>query len=425
MMMDLFYMCAAKHVTRCSRFHFHEFMYMVHKMMHEAKSQPGRRPVDVVCERIAQEVGTLLCFDEFAITTIQDCCLLAPLFDTLWQNGVTTISTSNRAPENLYQDGLNRHLYLPAFLEVLDANCKVVHLPVATDYRAEHVARSGLAADPVFSEGGDSEFASQWWQRVTGGSPIRREVFVGGYGRELEVTAANGVARTSFAEMCAQPRSVDDYLALCKQYHTLIVDDIPVLQVDDHNEARRFTNLVDAAYESHTRLIASFQGTVSQVLESISPLRDVGLESVGNSAGCGDGDTSPSSSGVLAAVQRMKEAVEKGPEVLRKEAVSHVYSPHHQEQVQGKDMEIWHQDGDLRTPQVSRSWDDRRRASQFSWEASDPTAEQQSVKGVFAAAIASLRETGFASERTRSRMMEMQSNAYLEEWALKRGGARD
>jgi len=90
------------------------------------------------------------------------------------------------------------------------------------------------------------------------------------------------------------------------------------------------------------------------------------------------------------------------------------------------DVEIWQQPSDgarQAPPQVSKRWDDRRRTTSFSWEAGDPTAEQQTIKGVFAAAVASLKETGFASARTQSRLLEMQSNAYLDEWAAKRGMA--
>mmetsp|Transcript_81395 Transcript_81395/g.264218 ORF Transcript_81395/g.264218 Transcript_81395/m.264218 type:complete len:96 (-) Transcript_81395:3-290(-) len=89
-------------------------------------------------------------------------------------------------------------------------------------------------------------------------------------------------------------------------------------------------------------------------------------------------------------------------------------------------MEIWQQGGGASNapPQVSKNWDDRRRTTSFSWESGDPTAEQQTIKGVFAAAVASLKETGFASARTQSRLMEMQSNSYLDEWAAKRGFSR-
>lgn len=237
---------------------------------------------------------------------------------------------------------------------------------------------------------------------------------------------------TSFEEMCQQNRSVEDYHALCKQYHTIILHGVPALDAEKHNEARRFTNFIDASYEAHARLVASFDAPLAEVLDGLTALRDVGDDEVGHATGCGDGDTSPSSSGVMEAVSRMKAAVEQGP--TKKEVLGSVFPGRPDiladtaaasvaaTGAPARDMEIWQQDSATNAPpQVSKQWDDRRRMTSFSWEAGDPTAEQQTIKGVFAAAVASLKETGFASARTHSRLVEMQSNAYLDEWALKRG----
>jgi len=430
MVMDLFYACTSHHLGRCRRMHFHEFMHLIHRMVHQAKGDaPGIRPADYVAKRIVKEVGTLLCFDEMAITTIQDCCLLTPLFNAMWDAGVVTIMTSNRAPEDLYSGGLNRHVYLPPFVASLKANCRVMPLISDTDYRQEQVARSGLAADPVFCEQEEAGFAQQWWHKATGGAERQLETFEAGYGRRLEVTGHGGVVLTSFEEMCRQTRSVEDYHALCSRYHTIILEGIPTLDADGHNEARRFTNFIDASYEAHARLVACFDAPVGEVLSGLTALRDVGIDEVGHLAGCGDSDTV--SSGVLEAVSRMKAAVERGP--TREEVMSSVFPGRPTtlfdlEASEGsvKDMEIWQQGGGASNapPQVSKNWDDRRRTTSFSWESGDPTAEQQTIKGVFAAAVASLKETGFASARTQSRLMEMQSNSYLDEWAAKRGFSR-
>jgi len=434
MMMDLFYACVSHHIGqgRCHRMHFHEFMHMVHRMMHQVKGGDSKhRPVELVAKRLVNEMGTLLCFDEMAITTIQDCCLLAPLFQSMWEAGIVTIMTSNRAPEELYAGGLNRHMFLPPFVSALRGSCRVVPLMLEIDYRKEQVARSGVAAERVFAEGSAAEgFAEEWWQKATGGAEKKRVPFMGGYGRTLDIVAHDGVALTSFEEMCKKSRSVEDFHSLCNTYHTVILNDIPALEPEQHNEARRFTNLIDASYEAHTRLIACFRVPLEEVLKGLTGLRDVGEDEVGAVAGCGDGDTSSSSSGVLEAVARMKAAMKRGP--TNAEVMSSVFpgrppilSDLGASTGEVKDIDIWKQsveEGDLMAPpQVSKRWDDRRRSSQFSWESSDPTAEQQTIKGVFVAAVASLKETGFASARTLSRLTEMQSNAYLNEWAHKRG----
>lgn len=449
MSMDLFY-TTIKDVPglRVVRKHFHDFLHDVQLQLHKLKKEEGTgsgHPVERVGERIARQTD-VLCFDEFAITTIQDCVILMPLFSVLFNCGVTVVATSNRAPDDLYTDGLNRHLYLPPFLDVLTRNCKVQHLESTTDYRAVHFENSADAG--VFCWPHDRDFIDRWFEQTTGGDGGSAADVDVSFGRSLQVpqlSSCGRIARFSFEDLCKKHLSADDYLKLCRQFHTILLDDVPCLSVDEHNEARRFTCLVDSCYEHHVRLICSMAGSPEDLLGGLTELKDMSASNLGKggAVGCGDGDTAPSSSGVLQAIDRIKTSLgerqaaraleahdEAGGDsersVLEHEFAVDVLSAE-VERVRGhseQDMDIWRQGGERADgvgapPQVSKAWDDRRRISQFTWESTDPTSEQQTIKGVFTAAVASLKESGFAVERTISRLREMQTDTFQHNHQLK------
>jgi len=442
MAMDLFHCSMLGRGVNVDRKHFHDFLNEVHVALHHYKRNQAMQPKGLTpVERFANELAgkiDVLCFDEFAITTIQDCVLLMPLFSTLFRCGVTMVATSNRAPEDLYTDGLNRHLYLPPFLSELHAHCKIHSLQSSTDYRSVKYANSSDAG--VFCWPCDRSFVDGWFSKGVWESSSGRAGSISvSYGRSLavpELSACRRIARFSFNDLCRQHLSADDYLWLCRQVHTILLDDVPVLSVDDHNEARRFTLLIDCCYEQHVRLVCSMSASPHDLLGGLSKLRDMNLATLGGHApaGCGDGDTSPSSSGVLQAIRRIKESIasrengstmpvsgEQSRSNLEHMNVNEVLSAEI-DRVRGhgdSDVDVWRQGGEQSTflsapPQVSKAWDDRRRISQFTWEAADPTAEQQTIKGVFSAAVASLQESGFAVDRAISRMQEMQTVSFQE-----------
>jgi len=215
---------------------------------------------------------------------------------------------------------------------------------------------------------------------------------------------------------------------------------VPSLTVDNHNEARRFTTLIDSCYEHHVRLICSMAGPPEALLGGLTQLRDMSVAGLGNGmAGCGDGDTSPSSSGVLQAIDRIKTslaqrqdesaALPASARTLDHQSATDVLSAE-VERVRAhgdRDVDVWRQSGEgplgdsgrAGPLQVSKAWDDRRRISAFTWESQDPTSEQQTIKGVFTAAVASLKESGFAVERAISRLREMQTDTFQENHKLK------
>lgn len=265
MLMDLFFESAPVQARR--RVHFHEFMAEVHdrldawrKLPEDARKRSewrvkgaGDDPIAPVAKQIASE-ASLLCFDEFQVTQIADAMVLARLFEALFELGVTVVATSNRHPDDLYKDGINRPLFLP-FIEHLKAHCQILELASERDYRLDRLIEAPVWYAPLDPE---SETAlDKAWDRLTLGAEPQHCVLTV-KGRKLEVQReAAGVARFTFEELCARPLGSRDYLAIAANFNTVILSGIPTLGPENRNEAARFVALIDALYEARIKLVAS------------------------------------------------------------------------------------------------------------------------------------------------------------------------
>ena len=259
MLMDLFF--AASEVQRKRRAHFHEFMADVHERVHvyRRKIRSGEiadsDPIAQTAAALAEEAW-LLCFDEFHVTDIADAMILGRLFTRLFEAGVVLVATSNVEPDELYKEGLNRALFTP-FLALLHERMDVVRLEAPKDFRLEK-----LNAQPVWyvPADEDAEVALDIaWQRLTGmlsGEPQD----IAAKGRVIRVPeAARGVARFSFAQLCERPLGASDYLRIAHEFHTLIIEGIPVMDYPQRNEAKRFIALIDTLYDNAVKVVASAQ----------------------------------------------------------------------------------------------------------------------------------------------------------------------
>jgi cell division protein ZapE len=257
MLMDLFF--AASAVVRRRRSHFHEFMLDVHERVRAFREKiksgeiSDEDPIRLTAGAIAQETW-LLCFDEFHVTDIADAMILGRLFTRLFELGVVLVATSNVAPYELYKDGLNRALFLP-FIALLDERVEVVRLAARTDFRLEK-----LAGAPVWHVPADAKAQAALddaWRKLAGGkSGDEQQLIV--LGRVVRVPcAAMGVARFSFHDLCEQPHAAADYLRIAHEFHTIVLDRIPVMDFDRRNEAKRFIILIDTLYDNAVKLVAS------------------------------------------------------------------------------------------------------------------------------------------------------------------------
>ena len=255
MLMDLFF--ATSPVQRKRRAHFHEFMADVHERVHvirqQMKNGEAADPILRTAAAIAEE-SWLLCFDEFHVTDIADAMILARLFTRLFELGVVMVATSNLPPRDLYKDGLNRALFLP-FIALLEKHCKVVRLEARVDFRLEKL--TGVPVWHVPPDAHATAALDKAWRRLDGGHAGRpHELTV--KGRILRVPqAAMGVARFSFDDLCGQPLAASDYLKIAHEFHTIILDRVPVMDHARRNEAKRFIILIDTLYDHAVKLLAS------------------------------------------------------------------------------------------------------------------------------------------------------------------------
>ncbi|MBB3809258.1 cell division protein ZapE [Pseudochelatococcus contaminans] len=257
MLMDLFIEAAP--VERKRRAHFHDFMADVHERIFRFRqrvkdgSEKDTDPIPRVAAELAAE-ATLLCFDEFTVTDIADAMILGRLFSALFGLGVTIVATSNVVPDRLYEGGLNRALFVP-FIALLLERMDVVELSSRTDYRLEKLNGADVYHTP--NDAKARVALDEAFRRLAGGAPAA-PIDLDVKGHRLHVPlAAGGVARFSFADLCSQALGASDYLYLAKHYHSIVLDDIPVLNPDRRNEAKRFITLIDALYDRHVKLVAS------------------------------------------------------------------------------------------------------------------------------------------------------------------------
>jgi len=249
LLMDLF----AETVTAPKRrVHFHAFMQEVHSALHIARKKGAQDAIVPVADQIIAEVR-LLAFDEMQITDITDAMIVGRLFERLFEAGVCVVTTSNRHPDDLYKDGLNRQLFLP-FIDLIKEQMEVYELASGTDYRQNRLASQPTYFTPINAKARAAIQAV--WIDLTGGET--EELVLAVKGRKVILPAyRNGIARASFYELCGKPLGTADYLAIADAVKVLVVDNIPCLSRSNFNEAKRFVLLIDALYEAHVKLIAS------------------------------------------------------------------------------------------------------------------------------------------------------------------------
>ena len=249
MLMDMFARNLGPSVRRV---HFHGFMQEVHEGIARAKAQGAVDAIQPVAEGMASGIRCLA-FDEMQITDITDAMLVGRLFEALFAAGIVIVATSNRHPDDLYKNGLNRQLFLP-FVALLQQKMVVHELASPKDYRQDRMAGQGRYFKPL----GEAAWASmdQIWMKLAGGAgqPFALEVKSR---RVIVPEFRNGIARMSFAELCGAALGAADYLALVQEAKVLMLDDIPLLGRANASEAKRFVTLIDAVYEAQIGFVAS------------------------------------------------------------------------------------------------------------------------------------------------------------------------
>lgn len=252
-LMDAFF--AELSISAKRRVHFHHFMRQVHDAMSALPSQPD--PLEVIASQWRRDVR-VLCLDEFVVTDIADAMILHRLLRAFFARGMTLVVTSNTQPENLYRNGLQRQLFLPA-IALLKAHTQVFELDGGVDYRLQDLAQAGVYFVGV---GGEAALARHF-EHLTGGHVTFDESFSVN-GRAFPARRVGpDVAWFDFQDLCGTPRSAADYIEIAQVFHTVLLSGMPAFGPRHEAAARRFVHLIDEFYDRRVKLVISAEVPIS------------------------------------------------------------------------------------------------------------------------------------------------------------------
>jgi cell division protein ZapE len=241
------------------RTHFYHFMRDVHAAL--AAIHDHARPLELVAERVARRIR-VLCLDEFFVADIADAMLLAGLLDGLFHRGVTLVTTSNLAPEDLYKQGLQRQRFVPA-IALIRAHVEVIHLDGGIDYRLRELRQTPTYLDST--RPGSAEAMLARFTALTGGNSAA-PCLLSVEGRPIRAErAVGGTAWFEFSGLCDGPRSQNDYIELARRHHTLFIAHVPLFDSSTDDAARRFIMLIDELYDRGVKIVVSAAAAPTQL----------------------------------------------------------------------------------------------------------------------------------------------------------------
>ncbi len=248
-LMDLFYQQLPG--TRKMRLHFHVFMRRVHQRL--TSLQGVDEPLKHIAREWADKVD-VICFDEFFVNDITDAMILGNLFKALFDEKVSLIATSNVPPENLYRNGLQRDLFLPA-IALLQSQCIVYHLNSHQDYRVRTLENAGVYW--CLRQKDKKEGMQALFQKLVGSEVLQLEDIMVEGRAIINWGHTDNIAGFDFSVLCHEPRSQRDYLVLSEQFSTIFLRDVPEIGDREHDKITYFIQLIDILYDAHVKCVLS------------------------------------------------------------------------------------------------------------------------------------------------------------------------
>lgn len=258
-LMDLFFHSLPG--SRKQRLHFHRFMLRVHDELSALQGQSD--PLDIVADRFKAETD-VLCFDEFFVSDITDAMLLGGLMQALFARGITLVATSNIPPDDLYRNGLQRARFVPA-IEAIKQHCDIMNVDAGIDYRLRTLTQAHLWLSPLNDE--TARQMDKLWLALAGAPRQQSPALEINHRPLATLSMADQTLAVSFTTLCVDARSQHDYIALSRQFHTVMVFEVPVMTRLMESEARRFIALVDEFYERHVKLVVSAAVPLSEIYQ--------------------------------------------------------------------------------------------------------------------------------------------------------------
>lgn len=256
-LMDLFYQHLP--IKRKLRIHFHHFMKEVNDNLTLLQGQPD--PLRIVARRFSMR-ARVICFDEFIVNHIADAMLLGRLLTFLFERNVTLVATSNRKPDDLYWEGLQRERFLPA-IELLKIHCEVIQLSSQQDYRWRSLQQAGVYFTPLNEQA--EQNMQQYFDRYAHGSGKAGVPLIIEKRPIATINQGKSVVWFDFKALCSSPRSQIDYLAIAKQFSVVLISHIPVIAPDDEATACYWIELIDIFYDNQITLILSAEAPLKSL----------------------------------------------------------------------------------------------------------------------------------------------------------------
>lgn len=253
-LMDLFYGCLPADIRR--RSHFHRFMLDIHSRLRQFEEQSD--PLPLIAAELARK-ARVLCFDELFVSDIGDAMLLGGLFNALFDEGVTLVATSNSPPARLYEGGLQRERFLPA-IAALEQHCEVMRLESGIDYRMRVLERAEIYHAPL--DAAAEQNLERYFDQIAPDAGKRDYSLVIEQRPILARRMADGVLWCDFIHLCDGPRGTADYVEIAREFHTVLLSRVPILDSNLENQARRFIALVDELYDRNVTLIVSAEAAL-------------------------------------------------------------------------------------------------------------------------------------------------------------------